>query len=251
MDLPELGAFLRSRRARITPADAGLPPGVRRRVPGLRRDEVATLARVSVDYYIELERGRGAQPSDQMLGALARALRLGADERDHLFHLAGRAVPPAGADEIQPAMLSLLKRLDAVPARILSDLHETLAQNDAATALLGVPEPGSFLERWFTDPASRAIYPPEDHPHHSRVMVHDLRAAVARRGRDAEAADMVARLRRTGPEFRELWETGDVAVRRGDHKRICHPVRGVLDVTCENLFSEDGRQRLQFFTGRE
>src|ERR1051325_9907791 len=91
----ELGSFLRSRRERIRPAEVGLPVGPRRRVPGLRRDEVAQLAGASVDYYIELERG-GAQPSEQMLAALARALRLSRDERDHLYHLAGRPVPAAG-----------------------------------------------------------------------------------------------------------------------------------------------------------
>ncbi|WP_199515037.1 helix-turn-helix transcriptional regulator [Nucisporomicrobium flavum] len=251
MDLAELGAFLQSRRAAITPAEVGLPPGPRRRVAGLRRDEVAVLAGASVDYYTELERGRGAQPSPQVLGALARALRLGDDERDYLFRLAGHLTPPprpAMPQAVQPALRSLLDRLGATPARILTDLHETLAQNDLATELLGVPEPGSFLERWFTDPAARHVYPAEDHPHHSRVLVHDLRAAVARRGPHTEASDLVAELREASAEFRTLWETGNVAVRRGDRKRINHPVRGTLTVICENLFSEDGRQRLQFFT---
>src|SRR5690242_20267511 len=96
MDLVDLGAFLKSRRDRIRPADVGLPAGPRRRVPGLRRDEVAQLAGASVDYYIELERGAGAQPSEQMVAALARALRLTLDERDHLYHLAGRPIPPPG-----------------------------------------------------------------------------------------------------------------------------------------------------------
>src|SRR3569833_2576374 len=96
MDLAELGAFLKSRRDRIRPSDVGLPTGPRRRVPGLRRDEVAHLAGASVEYFIELARGAGAQPSEQMLAALARALRLTVDERDHLYHLAGRRVPEQG-----------------------------------------------------------------------------------------------------------------------------------------------------------
>lgn len=254
MDLTELGAFLRSRRARITPGDVGLPSGPRRRVAGLRRDEVAQLATASVDYYIELERGRGAQPSGQMLAALARALRLTEDERDHMFQLAGRAVPQTrGTDEhVPPAMLALLDRLDTTPARIITDLHQTVVQNRLAVALLGPDErrgeSAGFVHRWFTDPASRAVYPVEDHPHHSRVLVHDLRAAVARRGHDAPSRAMVARLRTASQEFTELWDSGDVAVRRGDRKRIIHQALGIVDVYCQNLFSEDGRQRLQFFT---
>lgn len=249
MDLAELGLFLQSRRARITPAEVGLPAGSRRRVPGLRRDEVAQLAGASVDYYIELERGRGAQPSAQMLVALARALRLDNDERDHLFHLAGRPVPAShGASaHVSPAMLALLDRLDGTPARIITDLHETLVQNRLATALLGPSAPGSFLERWFTDPAVRALYPEEDHPHHSKVMVSDLRAAVARHAPSGPASAVVARLRRDSAEFAALWDTGDVAVRRGEHKRIVHGELGVVEVYCQNLFSEDGFQRLQFF----
>ncbi|GLY99425.1 helix-turn-helix domain-containing protein [Actinoplanes sp. NBRC 103695] len=250
MDVDELGAFLKSRRARITPAEVGLPAGSRRRVPGLRRDEVAHLAGASVDYYIELERGRGAQPSAQMLAALARALRLDADERDHLFRLAGRPAPAAGgtAAHIPPAMLALLDRLGGTPARIITDLHETLVQNRLAEALLGPPGPESFVARWFTDPDARTIYPPEDHPHHSRVLVSDLRAAVARRDHDARYTGLVARLRRASGEFAELWDTGDVRVRRGERKRIVHPSLGVVEIDCQNLFSEDGRQRLQFFT---
>lgn len=257
MDLSELGAFLRSRRSRIRPADVGLPTGPRRRVPGLRRDEIATLAGASVDYYTELERGRGAQPSAQMLSALARALRLDHDERDHLFHLAGRPVPsPHGAlSYVQPAMLDLLGRLTGTPAQIITDLHETLVQNPLAVALLG-PHPTtggyetSFAYRWFTDPAAREIYPPEDHAHQSAAFAADLRAAVGRRGRDRHSDTMVAALRRVSPEFAELWDSGDVAVRRRDSKRIVHRELGVIEIDCLTLLSEDGRQRLLWFAPR-
>ncbi|QUQ67457.1 MmyB family transcriptional regulator [Kutzneria sp. CA-103260] len=250
MDLVELGLFLQSRRARITPAEVGLPTGPRRRVPGLRRDEVAQLAGASVDYYTELERGRGAQPSTQMLAALARALRLDFDEREHLFRLAGRPAPAGGGPSahIAPAMLALLDRLDETPARIITDLHETLVQNRLATALLGPADPDSFVARWFTDPGCRSIYPEADHPHHAKVLVADLRAAVARRGDDGSATALVTRLRSASKEFAALWDTGDVAVRRGERKRVNHPELGVVDIHCQNLFSEDGRQRLQFFT---
>jgi transcriptional regulator with XRE-family HTH domain len=259
VNLPELGAFLRTRRDRIRPAEVGLPHGPRRRVPGLRREEVAQLAGLSADYYTELERGsvkNGVQPSAQTLAALARALRLNGDERDHLFHLAERPVPPSAhgpSAHVQPALLGLLDRLSDTPARVITDLHETLVENGLARALLGGspahrgPAAG-FVYRWFTDPQAREIYPPEDHPHHSRVFAADLQAAAARRGRDAEVARMVAVLRRRSEEFAALWATHDVAVRRMDHKRIVHPMLGVVELDCYNLLSEDGRQRLLWFT---
>jgi transcriptional regulator with XRE-family HTH domain len=251
MDVDELGAFLKSRRARVRPADAGLSPGPRRRVPGLRRDEVAQLAGASTDYYTELERGRGARPSAQMLGALARALRLDRDERDYLYRLAGRHVPPEQqtTTHVQPAMLRLLDRLETTPAQIITDLHEVLVQNRLAVALLGPPPKvtgmrAGLVYRWFTDPESRAIYPEDDHARHSRVFVADLRAAAARRGGDKMVRGLIATLKQRSEEFAALWETGDVGVRRFDHKRIVHPELGVIELDCENLFSEDGRQRL-------
>ncbi|MER7498982.1 helix-turn-helix domain-containing protein [Nonomuraea pusilla] len=256
MNLTELAAFLKSRRDRVRPADVGLRPGSRRRVPGLRREEVAQLAGLSADYYTELERGRGAQPSAQTLAALARALRLDRDERDHLFHLADRPVPQSARGpetHVQPALLALLDRLTTTPALVITDLHETVTQNALATALLGEPPrlrrpESSLVHRWFTDPAARAIYPADDHPYHSQRFVADLRAVAARRGDDPAVARMVAGLRRRSPEFAALWETGDVALRRSDRKRIVHPALGVLELDCHNMFSEDGRQRLLFFT---
>ncbi|WAP59644.1 helix-turn-helix transcriptional regulator [Streptomyces sp. S465] len=249
-------AFLKSRRDRIRPADVGLPTGPRRRVPGLRREEVSQLAGLSADYYTELERGRGAQPSAQVLTSLARALRLNGDERDHLFHLADRPVPPAThgpAAQVQPALLGLLDRLTTTPAQIITDLHQILVQNEPAVALIGRPvavrgPEASFVHRWFTDPDARALYPPEDHPHHSRVFVADLQAVAARRGRDSEVQRMVASLRRRSEEFAALWDTHDVALRRTDHKRIVHPALGVIELDCHSLFSEDGRQRLLWFS---
>ncbi|MFI0899022.1 helix-turn-helix domain-containing protein [Streptomyces sp. NPDC020983] len=259
MNLPELGAFLRTRRDHIRPAEAGLPQGPRRRVPGLRREEVAQLAGLSADYYTELERGstkNGVQPSAQTLAALARALRLNADERDHLFHLAERPVPPpqhGPSAHVQPALLGLLDRLSDTPARVITDLHETVVENDLARNLLGESPAqrgpaASFVYRWFTDPRARERYPAEDHPHHSRVFVSDLQAAAARRGRDAEVARTVAALRRRSREFAALWDTHDVAVRRADRKKIVHPALGVIELDCYNLLSEDGRHRLLWFT---
>jgi transcriptional regulator with XRE-family HTH domain len=251
----ELGAFLRSRRERIRPAEVGLPTGPRRRVPGLRRDEVAQLAGASVDYYNELERGAGSQPSEQMIAALARALRLTADERDHLYHLAGRPVPGQGgaASHVHPGMLDLLRRLTSTPAQVITDLHVTLVQNPLAVALLGDQSGfrgarASFVYRWFTEPDTRRLYPEADHDGHSRSFVADLRAAAARRdAKDTEAATMIGALL-DSPEFAALWADHDVAFRRDERKRLHHPALGLLHVNCLNLFSEDGRQRLLWFT---
>jgi transcriptional regulator with XRE-family HTH domain len=255
VNLKELGAFLKSRRDRIRPTDVGLPTGLRRRVPGLRRDEVAVLAGASTDYYTELERG-AAQPSEQMLTALARALRLTGDERDHAFHLAGRAVPQPGRSPVQvhPALVDLLSRLTTVPAQIANDLQAVLMRNRLGVALLGpVAETAaledSFVYRWFTESQVRLVYPSEDHDRHSQNLVADLRAATARRGRrDAESARLIAELNQCSPEFAELWNRRDVAVRRTETKRIVHPTLGIVEVNCLNLFSEDGRQRLTWFS---
>ncbi|MFF7606425.1 helix-turn-helix domain-containing protein [Streptomyces parvulus] len=252
----ELGAFLRSRRERIRPADVGLPSGPRRRVPGLRREEVAQLAGASVDYYNELERGAGSQPSEQMIAALARALRLSADERDYLYRLADRPVPVQGgaASHVHPGMLDLLGRMTSTPAQVITDLHVTLVQNPLAVALLGDQSGlrgprASFVHRWFTEPAAREAYPEADHAAQSRAFVADLRAAAARRdARDPEAGTMIRTLLGLSPEFAALWADHDVAFRRDDRKRLNHPTLGLIEVNCLNLFSEDGRQRLLWFT---
>lgn len=252
----ELGSFLRSRRERIRPAEVGLPAGPRRRVPGLRREEVAQLAGLSVDYYNELERGAGSQPSEQMLAALARALRLTADERDHVYHLADRPVPVQGgaASHVHPGMLDLLQRLTSTPAQVITDLHVTLVQNPLAVALLGDQSGfrgarASFVHRWFTEPEARQLYPEADHETQSRAFVADLRAAAARRdAKDREARSMIGALLDLSSEFAALWADHDVAFRRDDRKRLIHPTLGLIEVNCLNLFSEDGRQRLLWFT---
>ncbi|CAM5254627.1 Helix-turn-helix domain-containing protein OS=Streptomyces tendae OX=1932 GN=GUR47_17275 PE=4 SV=1 [Streptomyces tendae] len=252
----ELGAFLRSRRERIRPADVGLPAGPRRRVPGLRREEVAQLAGASVDYYNELERGAGSQPSEQMIAALARALRLSADERDYLYRLADRPVPVQGgpASHVHPGMLDLLERMASTPAQVITDLHVTLVQNPLAVALLGDQSGyrgprASFVHRWFTEPEARLLYPEADHESQSRAFVADLRAAAARRdAKDAEVGSMIRTLLGVSPEFASLWADHEVAFRRDDRKRLVHPVIGLIEVNCLNLFSEDGRQRLLWFT---
>ena len=213
------------------------------------------LADASVDYYNELEQARGAQPSEQMLAALARALRLTSDESDHLHFLAGRQVPPrhGQAAHVHPGMLDLLQRLPDTPAMVITDLHVPLVQNPLVLALLGEPPPrhglsASFVHRWFTEPESRARYHPDEHDHQSRVFVADLRAVSARRDKDPEVNELVRRLNAVSEEFAALWSLREVRVRRMDRKRLLHPDLGALEVDCLSLLSEDGTQRLLWFT---
>nr|WP_170184761.1 helix-turn-helix transcriptional regulator [Streptomyces sedi] len=254
MDRPGLADFLRRRRESLRPSDAGLIEGVRRRTPGLRRDEVAQLANISTDYYARLEQRRGANPSASIVASLARALRCDPDERDHLYHLAGFPAPPRYAGGyVRPGVMSLLDRLGDVPACVVSDLGEVLWQNTVATLTLGWSTGGragrsaNVVWRWFTEPGLRTYFPEEDWPRHSLAHVNDLRATAARRGGDADVADLVDDLRERSGEFRELWERHEVAVRRFDRKRVLHPEVGVLHLTCEVLLSPEADSRVLAF----
>ncbi|MER6574370.1 helix-turn-helix transcriptional regulator [Nonomuraea sp. NPDC001023] len=255
MDRAELADFLRRSRERLLPGEVGLPSGPRRRTPGLRREEVALLAGMSADYLMRLEQARSPQPSTQLLAALARALRLTSDERDHLYLLAGHR-PPAGpraGEHVKPSLLYLLDRLVGTPAQVLSDLGDVLAQNAMAESLFGcsctVEEPDrNIVWRWFTDPFRREAYPEEEHAERSRAHVADLRAAVVRRGNDEPAQALVERLRRASPEFVSLWERHEVAVRRSSRLRVRHPAIGAMEFDYEVLLAPAEDQRLLIFT---
>jgi transcriptional regulator with XRE-family HTH domain len=255
MERDQLADFLRRRREAIRPAEVGLADGPRRRTTGLRREEVAMLAGMSVDYVVRLEQGRSSQPSTQLLGALARALRLSDDERDHLFHLAGHQPPPADgiARLARAGLLRMLDLLGDTPALVLSDLGEVLAQNRAAVLLMGDHTGFSgdrryVVYRWFTEPADRDVHPPEEQEYHSRQFVADLRATAGRRSGDPTVARLVDRLQAVSAEFRRLWAEHEVAVRRADRKTIVHPRVGPLRMDCETLVTPDQGQQLLVLT---
>ncbi|QQM38658.1 helix-turn-helix transcriptional regulator [Streptomyces liliifuscus] len=255
MERDQLADFLRRRREAIRPAEVGIADGPRRRTSGLRREEVATLAGMSVDYVVRLEQGRSSQPSVQLLGALARALRLSDDERDHLFHLAGHRPPPAEgvARQARAGLIRMLDLLGDTPALVLSDLGEILAQNRAALLLTGDHTGLSgdrryIAYRWFTDPAVRAITPPEEQERHARQLVADLRAAVGRRTGDSTVAGLVDRMQAASADFRRLWAEHEVAVRRADRKTLLHPRVGRLLMNCETLVTPDQGQQLLVLT---
>ncbi|MET8638620.1 helix-turn-helix transcriptional regulator [Streptomyces sp. NPDC004096] len=255
MDRAGLAAFLRARREALQPEDVGLPRGRRRRTGGLRREEVAALCDMSVDYYTRLEQPRGPNPSEQMLAAIARGLHLSLEERDHLFRLAGHAAPRRvrRGDHINPGMMRILDRLEDTPAQVVNHLGETLKQTRPAIALLGdetaFKGPARSLHyRWFTDPTSRLIHPISDHPVHSRLLVADLHAAHARDGRDSRTAELVDALRAASPEFAALWREHPVLGSYCAAKRFQHPQLGTLELHCQTLVDPDQSQRLLVFT---
>ncbi|MGN8026262.1 helix-turn-helix transcriptional regulator [Microbacterium sp. 22242] len=255
MDRTALADFLRRRREALRPGDVGLPEGARRRAPGLRREEVAQLSGMSVDYYTRLEQSRGPQPSEQMLAALARALRLTSDERDYLFRTAGHSAPDrfSPLPHVAPALLRVLDRLEDTPALVLSDLGETLVSNRLAQSLLGDPSVRTGLARsdvyrWFTDPGSRRVYPEADWPRHARAQVAGLRAAYGAQGSRSRAGELVRALLSASTEFAGLWERHEVAVRFEDHKTLVHPELGEIELDCQALFTEDRSQALLVLT---
>lgn len=256
MDRKALAVFLRRRREQLQPGDVGLSAGVRRRAPGLRREEVAQLALMSTDYYTRLEQQRGPQPSTQMLSSLARALRLTADERDYLYRAAGHAVPDriTPSDHVAPALQRVFDRLHDTPALIISTVGETLVQNALAAALLGDNVGRAGFERyepyrWFIQPEqARRHYPEDDHARNSRAQVAGLRAAYGAMGAGSQAGMLVAELSRRSEEFRALWERHEVAQRFADHKTLLHPEVGPIEVDCQVLFTEDRGQALLVLT---
>ena len=257
VDRPEIADFLRRCRLRLAPADVGMSAGARRRTPGLRREEVAQLAGMSVDYYARLEQARGPRPSRQMLAALARALRLTADERDHLFHLAGEEPPRESGTctHVRPGLLLILDRLHDTPAEVISDIGDVLAQNAMAAALHGdvsaqPPAMRNIVRRMFLDPDAHDRFPAEDFERVARTHVAQLRSVLAARPQDPLPAALVAELRAVSPLFEELWQDHEVAVRRADVTRFRHPVVGELELDCEVLLSGEQGQRLVVFTAR-
>ena len=255
MDLVALGTFIRARREALSPEDVGLRRGQRRRTTGLRREEVAELSDMSADYLARLERGSGPKPSAQMIGALARGLGLSTDERDHLLLLAGHgASPRPGSDDhISPGLMRILDRLIDTPAQVMGSLGETLAQNAGAVALLGEEThftglARSSVYRWFTDPLSRSIYPSEDHDHHGRVQVSQLRGALARLGSQSAAADLAERLQSLSPEFATLWGANEIGLRNSAEKRFLHPEVGELSLYCQMVLDPDQMHTLLVFT---
>lgn len=250
----ELADFLRRARGRVDPERSGLPADGRvRRVPGLRREEVALLAGVSPDYYTRLEQGRRIRPSSAVLDAIARALDLDDAGRAHLVHLAGTPASPRRTtptvQRARPGLHQLLDSLDGHPALLLGRRTDVLASNRLARALFAdfdaLRPAERVYARWmFLEPAARELF--VDWEEHARACVESLRLDLGTYPDDRRALDLVAELRERSPEFRAWWEAHGVHQRTSGTKRLRHPVVGELTVQFETLTLPGDRDQTLF-----
>jgi transcriptional regulator with XRE-family HTH domain len=250
----ELGEFLASRRAKLRPEQAGVSAGSRRRVAGLRRQEVAEIAGVSVDYYVRLEQGRAGNVSPAVLDAIARALQLGDDERSHLRALAhpgaGRR-RPVPAQRVRPQLVQILDSLD-LPAVVLGRRMDILAWNRLGAAVYGV-DFGALpdeLRNWprlvflgHLDP--RAFYPDWERSDGPAIVGY-LRLDAGRHPGDPAMAALVGELSAHSPEFRRWWAARDVQGETSGRKRITHPVAGELHLAFDTLCLADDPDQALF-----
>ncbi|NKY57553.1 helix-turn-helix transcriptional regulator [Nocardia flavorosea] len=238
--MDDLAGFLRTRRSRVDPATVGIPTDRPRRVDGLRREEVAHLSGVSVDYYVRLEQGRATQPSDQVLDALARVLGLDETERDHLCRLARqrrrRAKIPGG--QVRPEVLRVLDLVAGAPALIMNHRLDVLAGNRLAGLLYGRPIPGLNTARHiFLEEADRGLY--ADWETCTLDAVGHLRLAAGKYPDDPGLVSLIGELAMGSERFRRLWARADVRARTHGRKAFRHPLVGLLELHQENFALPD------------
>ncbi|MFI1645677.1 helix-turn-helix transcriptional regulator [Streptomyces avidinii] len=256
--MDDLAGFLRTRRSRVDPAAVGILTDSRRRVAGLRREEVAHLSGVSVDYYVRLEQGRATQPSEQVLDALAGVLGLDATERGHLYRLArqrrrrakapGKGVLPAGGRwRVRPELLRVLDLVAGAPALIMDHRLDVLAGNGLAGLLYGRPVPGlNTAQHIFLEEAERGLY--ADWEKCTLDVVGHLRLAAGKYPEDPRLASLIGELAMGSERFRRLWARADVRARTHGRKAYRHPLVGLLELHQENfaLPDEPGMELLVF-----
>lgn len=255
-----LGAMIRTWRDRLPPSAAALPVGRTRRAAGLRREELADLAGMSVDYVVRLEQGRATTPSVQVVAALARALQLSTPERDHLYRLAGLTPPADGtiSDHIPPGVHRVLSRLGDVAVAVFAADWHLIWWNRGWAALLGDPSGAEPRLRNFArdrfplgpDPACLAQWPVTelDSDTTDLAVVADLRRATGRFPHDARLAALIRDLTTGNQRFARLWATGAVAGHREDEKTIDHPSVGPVAVNCDVLGDSDTELKIVIMT---
>ncbi|MFK0212807.1 helix-turn-helix transcriptional regulator [Streptomyces sp. NPDC090298] len=243
---PELAAFLRSRRARVTPEDVGMAPGLRRRTPGLRREEVAQLSGVGVTWYTWLEQGRPINASAQVLDAVARTLRLDRPEREHLYHLAEVPYAPdrsaADVPEVSPEIQGVLDALDPLPAVLYNARYDVLATNSLYERLLMQDrtnlDTGPFGVRnvlWALFSAPGPKCPIVDRERELPLMVAQLRGSYGHHVGEPEWEEFVRRLAENSAEFARLWRSGDVVPPGTRVKVFRHDLVGEVRLTSVSL----------------
>ncbi|MFC4084209.1 helix-turn-helix transcriptional regulator [Amycolatopsis samaneae] len=228
-----MGEFLRARRAQRSPEEAGVLHSGRRRVTGLRREEVAVLAGINADYYTRLEQGRETRPSPQVLDALCRALDLGPDAREHLHRLAGTTPedgPAVVARAVSPALRQLMDGYPHTPAFVLDRVLDVLATNSLADALFSPFRAADNLARMtFLDPAGARFYARWDWT--AQATVANLRIAAGYDPHDPALRRLVTELTEGSERFRDLWETHQVRGKTREPKHLVHPAVGPLTLT--------------------
>ncbi len=257
MESWEFGRAVRRWRDRATPAAAGVPAGGRRRAAGLRREELAGLAGISVDYLTRLEQGRATSPSSQVVEALARALRLSDTERELIFRLAGQAAP--GRDvvpaRITPSVQRLLDRLSHTPVAVHDAAWNLVVANQPYDALMGETTSWRGMERngvWrnLVGSGNRTVHTPEEQARFESLLVADLRMTAARYPADRELKRLIAELTSHSPRFAELWESGQVGSPQDQsrHKIIDHPDVGLIALDCDTLIVAGDDLRITVYT---
>ncbi|WP_072801967.1 helix-turn-helix transcriptional regulator [Rhodococcoides yunnanense] len=256
----DLGTVLRGWRDRLSPADAGMPVGARRRTSGLRREELAQLAGLSVDYLVRLEQGRATNPSAQVAAALSRALQLDRSERDHLYRCAG-LLPPSDTHVsrlVTPGIGRLVSRLGDIPVGVFAADWDLLAWNPMWAALHGDPGGIPLAQRnlvralFGADDRARTVFSPSTQSggleHLAHALVADLRVAAATYPNDPTLTALVGELRSENPYFDSLWTSGPVAVHSSERKTIHHHDAGDITLDCDVLNAPGSDVRLVVYT---
>lgn len=259
-DRTEFGEYLRRRRGAIAPTTpSGSVRPSRRRVPGLRRQELSEIAGISVEYYTRLEQGRAPSPSREVLTALARAFALSDAERNHMFRLVGEVPPePESPDaRIRPGILRLLRSLDdTMPATVHDGRLDLLARNAAATELLGpLPANGQFgrniVYQAFTVTSLPDLLGEDGAEQLARVAAAELRSALSRYPDDPYLRSLRVELTKTSASFRDHWKRGEVGAWRSAVKHMHHPTRGWLNFDTEILHDPERDHWIMLYTPRE
>ncbi|WP_166979392.1 helix-turn-helix transcriptional regulator [Paramicrobacterium fandaimingii] len=251
----DFAGAVRRWRERVAPDAVGLPAGGRRRAPGLRREELAGLVGISVDYLTRLEQGRATSPSVQVVEALARGLRLSDGERELLFQLSGQPAPGSNvvSARITPSVQRILDRLSNTPVAVYDAAWTLVTANAPYNALMGETTAWRGIERnavWrnLVGPGNRAVHTPDEKADLETQLVADLRLTAARYPADRRTRQLVSELSAQSPRFVELWSADAPAPRPGRHKVIDHPSVGRIALDCDTLVVAEDDLRLMVYS---